>query len=270
MLRQSTPSLIKRFFKHWIALRQEKEQLELLSFYDLTTHIPLYYRTLEGKIADITSIRNTVFNLKSNGMDPKQVIFVMDKDYYIDANIRQLLKQSCCFICVLDIRRNSFVTEAICKHCPSIVLAGDYIQDRDMHCIRTIHRIDIPREGRGGNSMNHLVSDICFNPERANRKQKLFSRKLARSCLKRVLFLTTTVFFSAVEKKVYGRRKTTVFTVNKKEEKLEHSQCGYFAYISDGSVDKIDVANTYAQRMMIECSFKNFKERYNRPMHSDD
>jgi hypothetical protein len=30
------------------------------------------------------------------------------------------------------------------------------------------------------------------------------------------------------------------------------------------------VVDACAQRMMIECSFKNFKERYNRPMHSDD
>jgi len=30
------------------------------------------------------------------------------------------------------------------------------------------------------------------------------------------------------------------------------------------------VVDAYAQRMMIECSFKNFKERYSRPMHSDD
>ena len=77
-------------------------------------------------------------------------------------------------------------------------------------------------------------------------------------------------FFIREEQEVYGKGIITNYTVDKTEEQKERDLCGYFAYISDGSIDKTEVVNAYAQRMMIENVFRNFKERYNSPLHSDD
>ncbi len=77
-------------------------------------------------------------------------------------------------------------------------------------------------------------------------------------------------FFEVVEKKVYGKGTVTTYVVKPDQERKERSLCGFFAYLSDGSLIKEEVIDAYAERMMIECSFKNFKERYNRPLHSDD
>jgi hypothetical protein len=54
---------------------------------------------------------------------------------------------------------------------------------------------------------------------------------------------------------------STSFVVRTDQEQRERSLCGYFAYLSDGSLSAREVVDAYAQRMMIECSFKNFKER---------
>jgi hypothetical protein len=254
------------------------EQLELLAVYDLETHIPIYYRSLEGKIADVTTVRNTAADLTRDGMNPKDVIFVMDRGYYSDANIRGLLKQRYHFVCALDIKKNNFATEAIRTHGKSILSIENYLQDRDLYCFRTYHRIKIPRRGRGEHAMN-LALDICYNPERATREQKQLSKKLSKMqqalASGQITFDEDTKsvysrFFTRKQKKVYGKGIVTVYMVNKAEEQKERDLCGYFAYISDGSIDKTEVVNAYAQRMMIENSFRNFKERYNRPLHSDD
>jgi hypothetical protein len=77
-------------------------------------------------------------------------------------------------------------------------------------------------------------------------------------------------FLTEVGKKVYGPGTVTSFVVRTYQEQRDRSLCGYFAYLSDGSLSTREVVDAYAQRIMIECSFKNFKERDNRPMDSDD
>lgn len=255
---------------------RDEEQLELLTVYDLRTRIPVYYRTLEGKIADVATLENTAGDLKRDGMEPKHVVFVMDRGYYSDINVRHLLKARYKFVCAVDIRRHLFVNECVRLNGSSILCADNYIQDKDLYCARFRHSIDIPRRGRGENRMN-LALDICFNPERAKREQQLLSRKIAkmRAALERGHATLEpnsehSRFFTAVEEKVYGQGTVTSFVVRTDQEQRERSLCGYFAYLSDGSLSTREVVDAYAQRMMIECSFKNFKERYNRPMHSDD
>lgn len=255
---------------------RDEEQLELLTVYDLDNRIPVYYRTLEGKIADVSTLENTARDLSRDGMDPRLVVFVMDRGYYSDANVRQLLKARYKFVYAVDIRCNAFATEAVRSAGPSVQCTDNYIQDKDLYCARIAHGIDIPRRGRGENRKD-LALDICFNPERAQREQQLLSRKLSRmrAALESGKALLEprseySRFFSAVEKKVYGKGTVVEYVVNADQEQLERSLCGFFAYLSDGSLDKEEVVDAYAQRMMIECSFKNFKERYSRPMHSDD
>ncbi len=255
---------------------RDEEQLELLTVYDLNSRIPVYYRTLEGKIADVSTLENTARDLSRDGMDPKRVVFVMDRGYYSDGNVRQLLKMRYRFVCAIDIRSNSFATTAVHAAGQSIQCTDNYIQDKDLYCLRTAHAIDIPRRGRGENRKD-LALDICYNPGRAQREQQLLSRKLARM---RAALESGKVrleprseysrFFTAVEKKVYGKGSAIEYVVNTDQEQLERSLCGFFAYLSDGTLDTGEVVDAYAQRMMIECSFKNFKERYDRPMHSDD
>lgn len=112
---------------------------------------------------------------------------------------------------------------------------------------------------------------------RAEREQKLLSKKLKkmRTALetgKASLEPRTeySKFFKAVEKKVYGKGTVTTYVIKRDQEQPQRSFCGFFAYLSEGSLKKEEVVDAYAERMMIECSFKNFKERYNRPLHSDD
>jgi hypothetical protein len=255
---------------------RDEEQLELLTVYDLRTRIPVYYRTLEGKIADVATLENTARDLERDGMEAKHVVFVMDRGYYSDTNVRHLLKARYKFVCAVDIRRHAFVNESVRSKGPSVLCADNYIQDKDLYCARFWHSIDIPRRGRGENRMN-LALDICFNPDRAKREQQLLSRKIAkmRAALERGQATLEpnseySRFFTAVEEKVYGQGTVTSFVVRTDQEQRERSLCGYFAYLSDGSLSTREVVDAYAQRMMIECSFKNFKERYNRPMHSDD
>lgn len=255
---------------------RDEEQVELLTVYDLRTRIPVYYRTLEGKIADVVTLENTVHDLERDGMEPKQVVFVMDRGYYSDTNVRHLLKARYKFVCAVDIRRHAFVNEWVLSRGPSVLCADNYIQDKDLYCARFKHSIDIPRRGRGENRMN-LALDICFNPERAKREQQLLSRKIAkmRAALEEGKATLDTNseynrFFTTVEEKVYGKGTVARFVIRAEHEQRERSLCGYFAYLSDASLSTREVVDAYAQRMMIECSFKNFKERYNRPMHSDD
>ncbi|MBW6487387.1 MAG: transposase, partial [Syntrophobacterales bacterium] len=214
---------------------RDEEQLELLTVYDLRTRIPLYYRTLEGKIADVATLENTAGNLQRDGMEPKYVVFVMDRGYYSDINVRHLLKARYKFVCAVDIRRHAFVNECVRLNGPSVLCADNYIEDKDLYCARFRHSIDIPRRGRGENLMN-LALDICFNPERAKREQQLLSRKIAkmRAALERGQATLEpnseySRLFTAVEEKVYGQGTVTSFVVRTDQEQRERSLCGYFA-----------------------------------------
>lgn len=254
----------------------DEDQIEMLTVYDLNSRIPIYYRTLEGKIADISTLENTAKDLSRDGIDPKKSVFVLDRAFYSDENVRTMLKGCYKFVCAVDIKKNTFVTDAVLSVGLSIRCADNFIEDRNLYCTRLTHTIEIPRRGRGENRKD-LALDICYNPQRAEREQKLLSKKLKnmRSALEtgKVALEPKSEysrFFEAVRKKVYGKGTVTTYGVKTDQEQLERSLCGFFAYLSDGSLTKEEVVDAYAERMMIECSFKNFKERYNRPLHSDD
>lgn len=255
---------------------RDEDQIEMLTVYDLNSRIPIYYRTLEGKISDVSTLENTAKDLSRDGIDPKKSIFVLDRGFYSDENVRKMLKARYKFVCAVDIKKNSFVSDAVLATGLSVQRADNFVEDRNLYCTRLTHTIEVPRRGRGENSKD-LALDVCFNPLRAEREQKLLSKKLK----KMHIALETgkaklepkseySRFFEAVKKKVYGKGTVTTYVVKPDQEQKERSLCGFFAYLSDGSLTKEEVVDAYAERMMIECSFKNFKERYNRPLHSDD
>lgn len=255
---------------------RDEDQIEMLTVYDLNSKIPIYYRTLEGKIADISTLANTAKDLSCDGIDPKKSVFVLDRAFYSDENVRKILKARYKFVCAIDLKKHSFVTDAVLATGLSVQRADNFIEERNLYCTRLTHSIDIPRRGRGENCKD-LALDICYNPQRAEREQKQLSKKLKkmRSALEtgKVSLEPKSEysrFFEAVKKKVYGKGIVTTYVVNAEQEQLERALCGFFAYLSEGSLMKEEVVDAYAERMMIECSFKNFKERYNRPLHSDD
>jgi hypothetical protein len=69
-------------------------------------------------------------------------------------------------------------------------------------------------------------------------------------------------FFTRVEEKVYGQGTVASFTVRTDQEQRERSLCGYFAYLSDGSLGTREVVDAYAQRMMIEPIFRTYFSVY--------
>ncbi len=109
---------------------RDEDQIEMLTVYDLNSGIPIYYRTLEGKIADVSTLENTAKDLSRDGIDPKKSVFVLDRGFYSDENVRRMLKARYKFVCAIDIKQNRFVNDAVLRTGLSVQRADNFIEDR--------------------------------------------------------------------------------------------------------------------------------------------
>jgi hypothetical protein len=66
-------------------------QMNLAMLFGETSLLPIFYRTIQGRIRDMSTLSNML--LYTQHLEMKKVRFVMDKGFFSNANVREMLKK---------------------------------------------------------------------------------------------------------------------------------------------------------------------------------
>ncbi len=93
----SLPNQIHNPMTAWGRSGEEiDKQVRFLLAVDRDEHLPLFFRILPGNIIDVSSLRNTLYELKNYGV--KDAYVFLDAGYFSDENIRDMYENSIDFV----------------------------------------------------------------------------------------------------------------------------------------------------------------------------
>lgn len=71
--------------------REDLPQINLCMLFGETSLLPIFYRIVPGSIRDLTTLSNTIRSIEH--LDMRNIRFVMDKGFYSEPNIKNMLKK---------------------------------------------------------------------------------------------------------------------------------------------------------------------------------
>jgi transposase len=110
---------------------EDLPQINLAMLFGETSLLPIFYSTSQGSIRDMSTLSNMI--LQAEYLEMKRTRFVMDKGFYSDANVAEMLKKhvkfavSVPFTTLLSKRLVEKSRKSICSPGKSFILNGDII-----------------------------------------------------------------------------------------------------------------------------------------------
>ncbi len=93
----SLPNQIHNPMTTWGRSEEEiDKQVRFLLAVDRDEHLPLFFRLLPGNIIDVSSLQNTLYELKNYGVNDAYVL--LDAGFFSDENIRDMYKNNIDFV----------------------------------------------------------------------------------------------------------------------------------------------------------------------------
>lgn len=242
-------------------------QLNLALVFGETSNLPFYYRKLAGNIPDSKTIKNLLNDFDILGFS--KVKLVMDRGFYSEDNINALfqehlkfmisVKMSLVFIRKeLDSIYDEFRTferfnEKYELYCRTVQTEWHYTQDR-------------PYKGDTVSEARRIYIHFYYNIDRAAEDEKAFDRKLI--ALRHELESGKRVAEHEILYKKYFEAKTTPkrgTKVTVKEEAVHKAKryYGFFALLTNETMDAITALELYRNKDLVEKAFGNLKERLN-------
>jgi transposase len=242
-------------------------QLKLALVFGEESNLPFYYRKLAGNILDSKTIHHLLADLKF--LKHPKVKLVMDRGCYSEGAINNLfrnhmkflisVKMSLTFIrteldAIYDTFRNFEVyNEDYGLYCRTVRTTWKYTQERP-------HMGDTIREPR------RLYIHYYYNIDKAAEDEQAFDRRLF--ALKQELESGKRVPEHEKLYQEYFTIKTTPkrgTRVKVKEEAINKTRryYGYFALITNETMDAVTALEIYRNKDVVEKAFGNLKERLN-------
>ena len=113
----------------------ELKQINVLMLVDQRNGIPLFYRSYDGAIPDVVTIRNTIAqctNLKLN----KNIVFVSDKGYHSSTNINDCLRNDFGFIFNTKVNvKGSFIQEEVDAIKTELLSCANFKRKTNSNCV---------------------------------------------------------------------------------------------------------------------------------------
>lgn len=237
------------------------EQINLLMVIDQDSEVPIFYRKLRGNITDVTTLDNTMQDLKGIGIDHASL--VLDRGYYSEENVIHLLKQKHSFTLGTKVFVN-FVKDAISTVRDEMMSYGSYDQVKRLFHASIPIEYSVPVRGRGP-IVRYAYLHIYFGKEKeaddvaslmkriAVLQEQLESGKVTarRSELNKYFNLTLDV-----NDQIIG------YSENRKEVNEAIRRCGFFALLtSERHLDSSQVLSIYRKKDAVEKAFNNLKDR---------
>jgi transposase len=242
-------------------------QINLALVFGEESNIPFYYRKLAGNIPDSKTVKNLLADLGNLGFS--KVRLVMDRGFYSEANINGLYREHVKFL--MSARMSlSFIKKELEPVYENFRSFDRYSENYNLYT-RTVaseweYAGERPRKGEVLREKKRIYIHYYFNIDRAAEEEKAFDRNLL--ALRRELESGERVQGHERQYEKYFdvvtiSKRGTKASVKEDAVKQAKRYFGFFALITNETMDAIRALELYRNRDVVEKAFGNLKERLN-------
>jgi transposase len=231
------------------------EQINLGILFGQKSELPIYYRRMQGSINDVSTLKTTVNSLKLIGS--KKIHFLMDRGFYSEENISELLENKFDFTITVPTSR-IWIKKYLDIHYNSIESLDKYIQINNNDSTYAVTETIL-----WGQKQAPLYLHIYFNSIKAAEEFNSFNNKILNYQSELVSGQTIKEhqkfyekFFFITEKTKNGR---TIKLNNEEIAKSRKKYIGFFCILSSVIEDKTKALEIYRAKDIVEKSFDDLK-----------
>jgi transposase len=242
-------------------------QINLALLFGEESHLPFYYRKLAGNIPDVKTIKHLLADFQTLGFS--KVKLVMDRGFFSEANINAMYREHIKFLIAAKTSL-SFVRNELDQVYDQLCSFENYNDNYELYSM-TIptewhYTQDRPYKGDTIIDKRRIYVHLYYNIDKAAEDQKNFDKKLM--ALKQELENGKRVPENERLYKKYFMMKTTPVRgtqVNVKEDAIKAAKryYGFFALVSNETMDSVTALELYRNKDVVEKAFGNLKERLN-------
>jgi transposase len=229
--------------------------------FDQDSEVPVFYRKLRGNITDVTTLDNTMHDLKGIGIGHASL--VLDRGYYSEENVIHLLKRKHSFTLGTKVSLN-FVKDAISEVRDGMMGYGSYDQDRRLFHASVPIEHSVPVRGRGPN-VRCAYLHIYFSKEKEADDVASLMKRIA--ALQQQLERGKVIARRSELKKYFNlvldaNDQITGYSEHQKGVNDAIRMCGFFALLtSERHLDSSQVLSIYRKKDAVEKAFNDLKDR---------
>ena len=242
-------------------------QLNLLLVFGEESGLPFYYRKLAGNIPDSKTVKHLLEDLDILGLGKTK--FVMDRGFYSEDNINGLYREHVKFLVGVklslkfikknldviydDIRMFTNYDESIETYGYTVQAEWDYTQERP-------YKGDVIKDKR------RIYIHYFYSIEKGAEDEQAFDKRIAGLCKELLEDKPVESHRKAYEQffevKTTPKRGRQVYY---KEDAIKEARkyLGYFALITNETMDAFTALHLYRMKDVVEKAFGNIKERLN-------
>jgi transposase len=242
-------------------------QINLAMLFGEESSLPFYYRKLAGNIPDTKTVKHLLADLDT--LDFSGVKLVMDRGFYSKDNINALYKNHLKFL--MSPKMNlRFIRSELDTLYEDFRSFESYNDTYELYChsVRTNwhYTLERPYKGDTLSENRRFYIHYYYNIDKAAEDEKAFDRKLIG--LKRELESDEHIGEHESQYKKYFTIHTTPkrgikVIVNDMAVQQAKRYYGFFALVSNETMDAITALNIYRNKDLVEKAFGNLKERLN-------
>lgn len=242
-------------------------QLNLALVFGEQSNLPFYYRKLAGNITDVNTVKTLVEDMENLGF--RKVKLVMDRGFYSADNINGLLKEHLKFIVAVKMSL-VYVRSELDKIYDDFLTFEYYNEDYGVYSTTVAYEWPYsqvrPYKGDVLEEKRRVYIHFYYNIDKAAEDQKSFDRRLME--LKRELVSGERKSeHEKLYKKYFDVKSTPVrgLRVTVREDALKKAKryYGFFALLSNETMESITALELYRNKDLVEKAFGNLKERLN-------
>src|SRR5690554_526781 len=242
-------------------------QLNLALVFGETSNLPFYYRKLAGNIPDAKTIKTLLTELDILGFS--KVKLVMDRGFYSENNTNALFKEHFKFL--MSVKTSlAFIRQQLDIIYDQFRTFEHYSEKYELyyHTVQTewLYTQYRPYKGDALSESRRIYIHYYYNIDKAAEDEKAFDRRLI--ALRQELKSGKKVPEHENQYKKYFEVKTTPkrgARVTVKEEAVAKAKryYGYFALVTNETMDAVTALELYRNKDVVEKAFGNLKERLN-------
>jgi len=242
-------------------------QLNLALVFGETSNLPFYYRKLAGNIPDSKTIKNVLAELDILGF--AKVKLVMDRGFYSEDNINAFFKEHLKFLISTKMSL-AFIRKELDAIHDGFRTYEHYSENYELyyHTVQTewLYTQHCPYKGDTLSEPRRIYIHYYYNIDKAAEDEKAFDRKLI--ALRHELESGKRVPEHENLYKKYFETKTTPkrgtkISVNEEAVMKAKRYYGFFALLTNETMDAIIALELYRNKDVVEKAFGNLKERLN-------
>nr|WP_245529388.1 IS1634 family transposase [Methanofollis liminatans] len=242
-------------------------QLNLALVFGQESNLPFYYRKLAGNIPDTKTIRYLLHELDILGYS--KVKLVMDRGFYSRDNINSLFQNRVKFLVSVKMSL-VFVRKELDAIYDTFRSFEHYSENHELYCrtVRTTWNYSQQRPYKGDTLQDsrRMYIHYYYNIDKAAEDEKNFDRRLI--ALKQELESGKRVPEHETLYQQYFIVKTTPsrgthVQVNEASVNQTRRYYGFFALITNETMDAVTALELYRNKDVVEKAFGNLKERLN-------